>query len=58
MTVRKGAEWGERVARPDGLVIAASDAELAVLDSAGRELEKYKIPYGAFLYVKQGEDVK
>jgi len=31
MTVRKGAEWGERVARPDGLVVAASDAALAVL---------------------------
>ena len=34
------------------------NAELAVLDSAGRELEKYKVPYGAFLYVKQDEDVK
>jgi hypothetical protein len=31
VTVRKGAEWGEQVARPGGLVVAASDAELAVL---------------------------
>ena len=35
MTVSKGAEWGERVARPDGLVVAASDAELAALVSGG-----------------------
>ena len=31
MTVRKGAEWGQQVARPGGLVVAASDAELAAL---------------------------
>jgi hypothetical protein len=35
MTVRKGVEWGERVTRPNGLVVAASDAELAVLVAGG-----------------------
>lgn len=35
MTVRKGAEWGERIARPDGLVVATSDAELAELVDGG-----------------------
>ncbi|MBC7835650.1 MAG: DNA-directed RNA polymerase subunit beta', partial [Phycisphaerales bacterium] len=32
--------------------------EIAVLDAKGRELEKYKIPYGAFIYAKPGEEVK
>lgn len=31
MTIRRGEEWGRSVARPAGLVIAASDAELAAL---------------------------
>jgi hypothetical protein len=35
MTVRKGAEWGQRVTRPDGLVVAVSDAELAALVGGG-----------------------
>jgi hypothetical protein len=35
MTVRRGAEWGERIARPDGLVVATSDAALAELVDAG-----------------------
>ncbi|MBS0190143.1 MAG: DNA-directed RNA polymerase subunit beta' [Phycisphaerales bacterium] len=42
----------------DCSVVLKRNAELAVLDSAGRELEKYKVPYGAFLYAKHGEDVK
>lgn len=35
MTVRKGVDWGERVARPDGLIVATSDAELAELVGGG-----------------------
>jgi putative lipid kinase YegS-like protein len=35
MTVEKGADWGERVARPDGLVVATSDAELAQFVGGG-----------------------
>ena len=42
----------------DANVVLKRNAELAVLDSAGRELEKYKVPYGAFLYAKHGDDVK
>lgn len=38
MTIEKGADWGRAVARPDGLRIASSDAELAALltDGSGR----------------------
>ena len=35
MTVSKGAEWGTPTARPNGLVVAASDAELAQLVGTG-----------------------
>lgn len=38
MTIRRGEEWGVTVARPAGLVVAPSDAELAALvasDPAG-----------------------
>lgn len=34
MTIRKGEPWGEAVARPDGLQLAGSDAELARLVQA------------------------
>jgi hypothetical protein len=35
VTIRKGADWGERVARPAGLIVAGSDAELAELVGGG-----------------------
>jgi len=31
VTIEKGADWGEQVARPGGLIVATSDAELAEL---------------------------
>lgn len=34
MTVQRGQEWGTTVPRPDGLVVASSDAELAQLATA------------------------
>jgi DNA-directed RNA polymerase subunit beta' len=34
------------------------NGEIAVVDAKGRELEKYKVPYGAFIQVKPGEEVK
>ncbi|MFM9995077.1 MAG: DNA-directed RNA polymerase subunit beta' [Phycisphaerales bacterium] len=40
------------------LVSLKRNGELAILDSKGRELEKYKIPYGGFILVKPGEEVK
>ena len=35
VTIRKGVDWGERVARPEGLIVVGSDAELAVLVASG-----------------------
>jgi DNA-directed RNA polymerase subunit beta' len=47
------------VKREDGNLVAVSrSGELAVADSAGRERERYKIPYGAVISVKDGQDVK
>ncbi len=46
---------------PDGnerLVALKRNSEIAILDEKGRELEKYKVPYGAFFSVKPGEKVK
>jgi len=34
------------------------NGEVAVLDEQGRELEKTKVPYGAFIYAKDGDEVK
>ncbi|MDH3583307.1 MAG: DNA-directed RNA polymerase subunit beta' [Phycisphaerae bacterium] len=34
------------------------NGEVAILDSKGRELEHYKVPYGAFVLVRPGEQVK
>jgi DNA-directed RNA polymerase subunit beta' len=42
----------------DALVTLKRNGELAVLDSKGRELEKFKVPYGAFLYVQDKAEVK
>jgi hypothetical protein len=35
VTIRKGGEWGERVARPTALVVVAGDADLADVVCAG-----------------------
>jgi len=35
VTIRKAADWGEPVARPQGLVVVDSDAELAALVASG-----------------------
>src|SRR5690606_39201947 len=46
------------VARLDGSLVAVSrSGELALADKAGRERERYKIPYGAVIAVKEGEEV-
>ena len=34
------------------------NGEIAILDHRGRELEKYKVPYGAEIPVKPGDEVK
>ncbi|MBX3378168.1 MAG: DNA-directed RNA polymerase subunit beta' [Phycisphaeraceae bacterium] len=42
----------------DIFVALKRNGELAILDAKGRELEKTKVPYGGFLTVKHGEEVK
>ncbi len=34
------------------------NGELAVVDAKGREIEKTKVPYGAYIYIKNGVEVK
>ncbi|MBZ0173321.1 MAG: DNA-directed RNA polymerase subunit beta', partial [Phycisphaerales bacterium] len=42
----------------DCLVSLKRNGEIAILDDKNRELEKTKIDYGAFMYVKPGQKVK
>ncbi|MEP0072851.1 MAG: DNA-directed RNA polymerase subunit beta' [Marinomonas sp.] len=39
------------------LVVASRSSELAIADEAGREKERYKLPYGAVLSVREGDAV-
>jgi DNA-directed RNA polymerase subunit beta' len=41
----------------DVYVVLKRNGELAILDEAGRELEKHKLPYGAYLLKKNGDRV-
>ncbi|MGQ0627659.1 MAG: DNA-directed RNA polymerase subunit beta' [Phycisphaerales bacterium] len=40
------------------LVALKRNGEIQVVDAKGRELEKHKVQYGAYILVKDGEDVK
>ena len=40
------------------LVAVSRSGELSVLDNHGRERERYKLPYGSMINVKDGDDVK
>jgi DNA-directed RNA polymerase subunit beta' len=40
------------------IVVVNRNANLAVLDHRGREVEHYQVPYGAKVMVKEGEEVK
>jgi DNA-directed RNA polymerase subunit beta' len=42
----------------DVFVVLKRNAEIAVVDAKGRELEKSKIPYGAYVLAKHGDEVK
>ena len=42
----------------EAFVTLKRNGEIAILDDKGRELEKFKSPYGGFIYVKTGESVK
>jgi DNA-directed RNA polymerase subunit beta' len=47
------------VENSDGKLVAVSrSGELSLIDSHGRERERYKIPYGAVLSVREGDGVK
>ncbi len=40
------------------LIVLKRNGELAIDDEKGRELERYKIPYGARLHMRDGEEVR
>ncbi len=42
----------------DVRVTLKRNGEIAILDAKGRELEKSKVPYGAYILVKGGDEVK
>ncbi len=47
------------VTRVTGELVAVSrSGELAIADASGRERERYKIPYGAVINIKEGDEVK
>ena len=41
-----------------GFVVLKRNGEIAVLDEKNRELEKFKVPYGAHIIVEEGKRVK
>ncbi|MBE8215521.1 MAG: DNA-directed RNA polymerase subunit beta' [Endozoicomonadaceae bacterium] len=46
------------VERPDGNLVSVSrSGQLVITDAFGRERERYKLPYGAVLFVKEGDQV-
>ncbi|MEG2499396.1 MAG: DNA-directed RNA polymerase subunit beta', partial [Brevundimonas sp.] len=48
----------KQVERADGNLVAVSrSGELAIADEFGRERERYKLPYGAVISVKEGDKV-
>ena len=48
----------KHVERVDGCLVAVSrSGELAIADDYGRERERYKLPYGAVISVKEGDKV-
>ncbi len=47
------------VTNKEGLLVAVSrSGEIGVIDANGRERERYKIPYGATILVKDGDELK
>ena len=42
----------------DVFVVLKRNAEVAVLDDKGRELEKSKVPYGSYIWAKAGSAIK
>ncbi|MGD8535020.1 MAG: DNA-directed RNA polymerase subunit beta' [Candidatus Aminicenantes bacterium] len=44
--------------KDDSLIVVNRNANLAILDHRGREVEHYQVPYGAKILLKDGEEVK
>ncbi len=44
--------------KEDSLIAVNRNANIAILDHRGREVEHYQVPYGARILVKDGEEVK
>ena len=42
----------------EALVALKRNGEIAIVDAKGRELEKHKVPYGAYILVKDGDEAK
>ncbi|HYE62438.1 MAG TPA: DNA-directed RNA polymerase subunit beta' [Phycisphaerales bacterium] len=42
----------------DVMVVLKRNGELAIMDPKGREVEKWKVPYGAWVFAKEGDEVK
>ncbi|MEM9066528.1 MAG: DNA-directed RNA polymerase subunit beta' [Planctomycetota bacterium] len=42
----------------DCLVTLKRNGEVAIIDEKGRELDKFKVPYGGYLYASHGDEVK
>lgn len=42
---------------PSRMVALKRNGEVAILDAKGRELERYKLPYGAEVHVKEGQEI-
>jgi len=42
---------------PERTVALRRNGEIAIEDAKGRELERYKVPYGAEIHVKEGQEV-
>ncbi len=50
-----------KVADDDGneaWVVLKRNSEVAIVDDKGRELEKYKVPYGGFVLIGHGQEIK
>lgn len=46
------------VDKEESLIVVNRNANIAVLDHRGREVEHYQVPYGAKILVRDGEEVK
>ncbi|HOI45294.1 MAG TPA: DNA-directed RNA polymerase subunit beta', partial [Candidatus Aminicenantes bacterium] len=44
--------------KEDTLIVVNRNANIAVIDHRGREIEHYQVPYGAKLLVKEGDEIR